>query len=443
MAARSITSITQNKVEQFLKTASLNDTLSCDKISGFELVKNPKGASYRLRYTAPNRKRRRIVIGKVAELKPNQAAQAALELKNETDPLDKVKEQRQAHVAAQIVSAQRTLGNYLDGLYSKHQARKRSGHETLNMIRKNFAHLLDRDMASIKTADIKNWQLQREQEVAFSTIQRAYGALKTLLYKAIEDGVLEANPLPTKSPLERPHYEEVDKQLNSQNKRRLLTAAELTQLFNGIEAYNAELKRQRAHSIQRGRTYLEPLADKRFAHWSIPFTYLAYYTGMRTGDIRSLTWQNLNLNFRRLSFTPSKTSHHHNAINVTLDLPDSIIELMSAWYRQQNKPPLTGLVFPSDVTDKPLDKKAHITHWEKIRNLAGLPDDLDFYSLRHHWISTLLQTENLLQVARMAGHKSIEMIEKHYGHLIPDRAKGALQAFDVVTSSYEKKGVTK
>lgn len=86
-----------------------------------------------------NGKRRRIVIGKVAELKPNRAAQAASELKKETDPLDKVKEQRQAHVAAQMASAQRTLGNYLDGLYSKHQARKRSGHETLNMIRKNFA----------------------------------------------------------------------------------------------------------------------------------------------------------------------------------------------------------------------------------------------------------------------------------------------------------------
>ncbi|WP_200770591.1 hypothetical protein [Thiomicrospira sp. ALE5] len=38
----------------------------------------------------------------------------------------------------------------------------------------------------------------------------------------------------------------------------------------------------------------------------------------------------------------------------------------------------------------------------------------------------MLQTENLLQVARMAGHKSTKMIEKHYGHLIPDRAKARI-----------------
>lgn len=230
--------------------------------------------------------------------------------------------------------------------------------------------------------------------------------------------------------MERPHFEEVDKQLDGQDKRRLLTPNELQNLFNGIEAYNADLKRQRASSIQHGRKYLEPLDAKRFAHWSIPFTYLAYYTGMRTGDIKSLTWQNLNLNFKRLSFTPSKTRHHPDPVIVTLDLPDSIIDLMREWKKQQGDNP-AGLVFPSDITGKPFDKHAHITHWEKMRSFAELNSGLDFYSLRHHWISTLIQSENLLQVARMAGHKSTKMIEKHYGHLIPDRAKGALKAFDI------------
>ncbi|WP_127471328.1 tyrosine-type recombinase/integrase [Thiomicrorhabdus aquaedulcis] len=433
--AQKVTSITLAKLAQFENSSRPKERLQCEMISGFHLYRNPNCVSYRLRYTDISGKVRNKVIAKSTHLKPQQAAEKALKIiATDADPLREAADKKKNFFEQQQRASQRTLGNYLDGLYAKHQARKRSGHETLNMIRNNFAHLLEKDMASIKATDIKLWQLQREQEIAFSTIQRAYGALKTLLNKAIEEGILETNPLPAKSPLERPHYEEVDKQLDSQSKRRLLTKAELTQLFDGIEAYNTDLKRQRVHSIQRGRTYLEPLADKRFAHWSIPFTYLAYYTGMRTGDIKSLTWQNLNLNFKRLSFTPNKTRHHADPIIVTLDLPDSIIELMTQWHQQQGKSPVTALVFPSDITGKAYDKHAHITHWEKIRAFASLPDDLDFYSLRHHWISTLLQTENLLQVARMAGHKSTKMIEKHYGHLVPDRAKGALQAFDVIIS---------
>ena len=428
MAQNKITSITMPKVKKFLNTASVDDTITCDKITGFEVVKTAKGASYRLRYTAPNGKRRRKVIGKVSEVKPSQAAQTALDWKGEDDPLEQDKQRKQAYVKEQELSSQRTLGNYLNGLYSKYQERKRSGRETLNMIRNNFADISDKDMALISVSDIKQWQLQREQDgIKFPTLQRAYGALKTMLNKAVADGFIESNPLPRETPLERPHFEEVDKQLEGQEKRRLLTPDELSGLFRGIEAYNDVRKRQRANSIQLGRKYLEPLDGKRFAHWSIPLTYVAYFTGMRVGDIKALTWQNLNLNFKRLTFTPSKTRHHSDPISVTLDLPDDIIGLMKQWHEDIGSPS-SGLVFPTD-TAMPLDKKAHLRHWDKIRKLGDLPEGLDFYSLRHHWISTLVQTENLLQVARMAGHKSTKMLEKHYAHLIPDRAKGALRAF--------------
>lgn len=410
----------------------LKERLQCKKIPGFHLYKNLKGSCYRFRYTDIEGKVKNKVIGNTNELKPVEAAEIASEIRaSGSDPILEKEDRKKKHFEQKLLSEHRTLGNYLNGLYSKHQERKRSGRETLNMIRKNFAHLFDRDMVLINVMDIKQWQLRREEEVKFPTIQRAYGAFKTLLNKAVEDGFLESNPLPSKSPLERPHFEEVDKLLSGQNKRRLLSPEELTKLMIGIEAYNDSLKRQRAHSIQRGRKYLETYDDKRFAHWSIPLTYLAYFTGMRVGDIKALTWQNLNLNFKRLTFTPSKTRHHADPISVTLDLPDDIINLMNKWYIDIGSPS-NGLVFPTE-TGRPLDKKAHITHWVKIRKLAKLPEDLDFYSLRHHWISTLLQTENLLQVARMAGHKSTKMIEKHYGHLIPDRAKGALEAFKLPT----------
>jgi hypothetical protein len=41
----------------------------------------------------------------------------------------------------------------------------------------------------------------------------------------------------------------------------------------------------------------------------------------------------------------------------------------------------------------------------------------------------------------MAGHKSTKMIEKHYGHLILDRAKGGLKAFDLAAQQPNQSNV--
>lgn len=425
------TSLTQKVIKDFLATAEYQEVISCKYITGFMVKKTQKGAAYRYRYTTPDGSRRVKTIGKVSEIKPDEAAELALGLKSHIDPLEYEEQEKQAYVESKRKSEQRTLGSYLNGLYTKHQQRKRSGNDTLKMITNNFRHLLDKDMSLISVADIKSWQVVREEQVKFPTIQRAYGALKTLLNKAIEDGFIDVNPLPIKSPLERPHYEETDQSIDGKDKRRLLSAEELKSLLKGLEAFN-ELKRgQRANSIKRGNHSLESFDDKRFAHWSIPLTHLAYYTGMRVGDLKALSWQSLNLNFKRLSYVPSKTRHHPKPITVTLDLPDSIIQIMRDWWSQKGKP-YNGLVFPSERISGQLDKHAHLKPWRKIKQLGGLPDNLDFYALRHHWISTLIQTESLLQVARMAGHKSTKMIESHYGHLAPGRTKGALMAFDVI-----------
>lgn len=428
------TSLTQKVVRDFLASAEYQDVISCNFITGLMVKKTQKGAAYRYRYSTPSGMRRVKTIGKVSEIKPDQAARLALELKSYIDPLEQAEQEKRAYIESKLKLEQRTLGNYLSGLYSKHQQRKRSGNDTLNMIANNFKHLLDKDMSLITVADIKSWQVMREETVKFPTILRAYGALKTMLNKAVDDGFLLVNPLPPKSPLERPHFEETDQHIDRKDKRRLLTSEELNCLFAGLEAFNDLKRHQRVGSIKRGNQLLDSFEGKRFTHWSIPLTYLAYYTGMRVGDLKAITWQSLNLNFKRLSYTPSKTRHHSDPITVILDLPDSIIELMNKWWEQKGKPE-SGLIFPSERINGQLDKHAHLKPWRKIKQLGGLPEGLDFYALRHHWISTLIQTENLLQVARMAGHKSTKMIESHYGHLAPDRTKGALMAFDVITQS--------
>jgi len=52
---------------------------------------------------------------------------------------------------------------------------------------------------------------------------------------------------------------------------------------------------------------------------------------------------------------------------------------------------------------------------------------MDFYSLRHNFISQLVaKGYDLMSIASLAGHSDIQMIINHYGHLQPDNLKNMM-----------------
>ena len=428
------TSITDTKARRFLADSEERATLWCDRITGFHLMKLRKGGSWRYRYQDATGKRRVATVGKYPSMKPQQAAERAQDWRNDgVDVLaDKERTRREAEQAAAL-ARHRTLRNYLEGPYLRHQDRKKTGHETLAIIRHNFADLLDRDMESLTRSDIQEWQHRREAEGrAHATLKRAFGALKTMLRHATR----QDPPLLKESPIERvtlddPTDRERAQQLSVSRAaaRRLLTDDEIQRLHEGLAAFGEEIRQQRRNSRKHGKHYLPDLDAVAHPHWFIPFAYSAMYTGMRPGDLYSLTWQELNIPFGRLVKVPEKTRHHPAPARITMDLPDELVSIMREWWEQHDKPD-DGLVFPSAVTGYKMDKKAHSKAWRRVKALGGLDDGLTFYALRHHFISTLVAAGvPLLTVARLVGHKSASMIETHYGHLCPAAAKDALDVF--------------
>ena len=370
-------------------------------------------------------------------MKPDVAAQRAMKWRNENaDPLEEKRNRRRAALTAEQISTSRTLGAYLDGIYTQHQSRKKNkGKHTVNTIRGNFADLLDRDMSTITAADIKTWQSKREKDgLAHVTLQRAYGALRTLLHHAVTEQILEANPIADTS-MSAPTAEEKLRSLSADARahRRMLIPEELAGLNNGIKLFAEELREQRRSSRKHGRTYLPDLDLVSYPHWFIPFFHLALHTGMRPGDLYTLTWQELNLNFRRLVKVLEKTIHHKNPVKLDLPVTEDIFNVMQAWHEQRGKP-TDGLVFPSTATktssEKPFGKQAHSKAWTRILKLGAVDLKLHFYSLRHHFISALVAGgAPLLSVAKLVGHKSATMIEQHYGHLAQNTAADLMQSF--------------
>jgi len=435
MPARPLTSsITDAKARKFVSEAAERETLWCDRVTGFHLIRLKKGGSWRYRYQDDTGKRRVATVGKFPALKPEIAAQRALEWRtDDVDVLaDKAKRKDDAEREAAL-AASRTIKAYLEGAYAKHQARKKAGDATLSIIRRNFADWLDRDMATITRSDVRAWQERREADgLAYTTMQRAYGALATMFRHAQEQDppMLETNPLDRVYLESKSHDEqERDHEKESIARRRVLSDAEIQGLHRGLAEFSEQARQKRRNTRAHGKAHLPDLDTVEYPHWFVPFCYVSLYLGLRPGDVYSLTWIELNINFGRVNKIPEKTRHHRDPARIIMDMPDDLRTIMDAWWRQQGKPS-QGLVFPSPVTGGRLDRQAHSRAWASVRELGGLSDDLVFYSLRHHFISTLVAAGvPLFVVAKLAGHKSAEMIEKHYGHLVPDAAADAMAVF--------------
>lgn len=437
MARKTIKDVTASSLRQADVDAFLNkpkgdkgqEFLYCKQIPGFHLIKLKSGSSWRYRYQDATGRRRVATIGSYPVTNVLQAADIAQKwYRHGQDVLaDKQRHRKEAIKQAEQATA-RTLGQYLNGAYKDVQAKKRSGDQTLAMIKFNFGNLLDRDMASLSESDIKAWQAKREADgAAHLTIARAYSALVTLVRHAYKGKLLETYPLEGIK-LGAESYKESDKREadHKRSERRSLTNDEIGRLHNGLDGFALELREQRRNSRAHGKPYLPDLDTVAYPHWFIPFCYVALHTGLRTGDIFGLTWQELNINFGILTKTPEKTRHKKNPAQISMPLNADLLASMKAWHKQRGAPQ-SGLVFPSPISGERLDKNAHDRAWDRVKKIGKLPDNLVFYALRHNFISRLVEGGYpLLEIAKLVGHKSSKMIEDNYFHLNQERSREAL-----------------
>lgn len=456
MANTGDTSITKTQSLFFALNAKNMAQLSCSKIKGFQLVRTQKGATWRLRFTDFSGKRKKLNLGKFIDGAADRmravdlAVEYRYELSKGIDPSAEIKKRISKSIDDTDSRETRLLKTYLDGPYTKHQATKKDrGQHTLDLIARAFKDLLDKPMNEIGKEELVKWQESyRKSGVnntrAHSTIVRAFSALRTMLRHAVKSDTIDIDPT-LKFSLSSESHEDKDKRLNGSDllKRRMLTSKELACISNGLLEYREKFINGRENSRNHGKTHLPSFQNLAHPHWFFPFFRLGAETGMRVGDLFSLNWQELNLNFKRLVKTPSKTAHHSNPVKLDLTLGQELTDLLLDWHKQTGRP-TTGYVFPSPVTGGQMDKKAHIKHWKAVLEFGEVKAGLDFYCLRHHFISKLVSSNTpLFVVARLAGHKSIKMIEEHYGHLAPHASAEALAlvAGDFSIQSHTASGV--
>jgi integrase len=148
----------------------------------------------------------------------------------------------------------------------------------------------------------------------------------------------------------------------------------------------------------------------------LPIVVLALSTGMRAGEIRHLTWKDVDLARGRVILHETKNGERR-----TVPLTGKALELL------QNRAKVrrldTSLLWPGRVPGKPLDWRAP---WEAVLRQAGI-DNFTFHDLRHSAASYLaMNGASLAEIADVLGHKTLSMV-KRYAHLSEQHTAGVVE----------------
>lgn len=173
----------------------------------------------------------------------------------------------------------------------------------------------------------------------------------------------------------------------------------------------------------------------------------AMLTGARGGELGAAKVAQFDGSTRTLKLA-GKTGERHiplgaEAVELFRELaadrePDEyLIECDEAWNVRDKRPyQCSPFITRADgqVQRRMWSARDWCSMFRRAAALAALSPQTVLYSLRHTWITEALQNGggmSLLQVARITG-TSLEMIDKHYGHLQQDEVRAQLDKIKMV-----------
>jgi len=139
-------------------------------------------------------------------------------------------------------------------------------------------------------------------------------------------------------------------------------------------------------------------------------------TGMRYCDVRDLTFGNIDLPNKKLSFNQNKTKGHSTKSNVTLDLPNSLLAMIQARQDGKGKDDLVFNLPSHEACNKALGR------WVKR---AGINKHITWHGARHTFGTIMAEKAQIRVVQEMMGHSSLKYTER-YTRVVNEQKKNAM-----------------
>lgn len=371
-----------------------------DKLPGFVLRVRKSGRhSYRINYA----RGKWHTIGKAGVMKPKQARdQAKILLGRAAGGEDLQAWSKRAKAA--------TLREYLTHVYRPWaKTNTKSGDQMTGRLLSTIdADILNKQLPKVSAWLIEKWRSKRlKAGRAPNTVNREVAALKAALNRAVEWGVLDANPMAKVKMLKT----------DTKGRVRFLSEAEETRLRAALAARDADARdaRRRTNLWRRERGYplMPEIPADGYADYLTPMVLLALNTGMRRGELFKLRWDDVDLPRRNL------TVHGASAKSATtrhIPLNPEAVTVLENWR------PGKGLVFAGDEGRPLVTIK---TAWANLMKASGITG-FRFHDLRHTFASKLVMAGvDLNTVRELLGHADLTMTLR-YAHLAPEHKHAAV-----------------
>ncbi len=265
----------------------------------------------------------------------------------------------------------------------------------------------------LDTRALQNWKNAiSDTTLAIRTKQNLYTELRAMLNYAVKMDYLNSNPLPKVGNFKDVYFDK------PADKIHYYTIEQFKKYISVAEKYNATL------------------TEKGY----IVFFYIAFFTGMRKGEINALKWSDIDGNIihvrRSITHkikgtsaveTPPKNQSSYRDVQI----PSNLCLILER-HKQHQKEATTD--FNDDfrvcggiscLSDTSIDNKNRLFAKE-----AGLPH-IRIHDFRHSHASFLANNGiNIQEVARRLGHSKIEITWNTYSHLYPREEERAVKLLE-------------
>ncbi|MES9934292.1 MAG: tyrosine-type recombinase/integrase [Candidatus Sedimenticola sp. PURPLELP] len=396
-----ITIRTQGDVEALLPTGKRYR--AWDEITkGLCIKVTPRGGKYWwFEYRNNDGQNQSVKLGVAGDhpgaLKPGDARKEVKKLGS--DPAAAKREEKAAAKAEKKYfdnRQKRILQTYIEGAYWRnHLLQKRSGEATKTRLLHDWSDFLDKPMDEIMPLDVERVRRKRQKKIKPQTVNRSWNDLRALLNCAKRDRVISHAPALSGE----------IKALKTEEDKRVRWLGQMDQ----HEDFKDGERDRLMEALDIAPEYLQLI------------THIALMTGMRRGEIFSLTWGAVDFLHDRITVRAhtaksAKTRH--------IPLHADLKARLQQWKEGQGEVKPTDLVVPNSKTGERFVtiKRA----WASLLNDA-LITDFRLHDCRHDFASRLvMRGVDLYAVRDLLGHSSIILTER-YAHLAPAAHKAAIE----------------
>ena len=317
------------------------------------------------------------------------------------------------------ITIQQLFDEYINAM--KYELRETS----LDKNERNYYLYVEKTMGNVMLHKItvsllQNWKLSvEEKKLALKTRQHAYSIFRSVLNYAVKMEYLPTNPL-----LRVGNFKEA---LSLKPDMKIYNAQEFTLYINTAKQL-AEEHEEKHHNLSYWDFYV--------------FFNIAFYTGLRKGEIYALKWSDINGAFlsvkrsvtQKLKGGDRETAPKNKSSIRTLQLPLPLILVLEEHKKRQEKMEhfsddyrICGGVRP--IRDSTVNNRNKL-----FAEHAGL-DRIRIHDFRHSHVSILANERiNIQEIARRLGHSKIEETWNTYSHMYPREEERAVDVLNGIAA---------